>query len=74
MQKVNSMRLVPTTERLRVTVEVAIGGGPIRSITYNVMLADLLEADVINMVEALNMEIVKRMKERWPDRPDTPLF
>lgn len=63
-----------TTEQLLVTVRLAHKGGVHRSFSFKLRLSEIRDGDVAALIEALHQETAHRVKARWPEVSDTPLF
>lgn len=77
MKQVGNPRIIASTKTLTITGSVAVGGGPHVTFMHRIRIRDLRQEDVLMLMEAMNMEVGKRVRARWDELDDMacdPLF
>lgn len=74
MERAYEPIITRTTEALTITIRLETRAKVHRGLTFRLKLADIRPDDLTAMIEALGDEVGRRVRERWPEVADTPLF
>lgn len=74
MERAYDPIITRTSEALTITVRLETRARAHRSMTLRLKLADIRQDDLTAIIEAVGDEVGRRVKARWPELADTPLF